>query len=335
MKKRKQGRPKKNHSLIIDLGSEKMNFNKDNKYPIEEIKMDNKIKYYTAKGKKQQYDVLIYSECPHIFTHLMNLLKHKLMELIWEFDKNGLIISYQLPDNQKNDIIDIKVKLYADKFERYQIRKKTIVKLNITHVHNILKSIPKNKIFAIRIKKLHDDIDDEIETYNPYIMQILYIEDDNNEKHRDVYNITTSDITFRKKLKKVNNTMIYPLIIVCDLKRFKTKCSNILTFTNIFNIKYINGKVKFTWEMDRNDNILTFIESDKFKIIKQPMDKKTIISGCYNLSSISKYISKYKEDLSDIVKLYISNEHPLIIEYDIKKQIGVTQIYVDLFNDDI
>jgi len=332
MKKRKQGRPRKNQSLKIDLKSDKMNFNKKNIYPSHKIN-DYNVEYITKSTEPENianknYIVLFYSTFPQIFIMLINLLKSKHTQFIWEFDNTGITINYQLPENLKTDIIDIKIKLYAKYFDKYLIRKKTTIIFDIAHIYKIMKTIPKNIKFAMRILKPKiDDVNSG--DYNPHIMQIIYFKNENNENHHDRYDTITHDIIFKKTLNKVNTQMNYPLIVICDFKRFKKKCTEMASLTKIFSMKYVKGVLKFMFENDRCTNVFTYGESEKFVVIKRPK-KGYIISAEYNLSSFIKYITKCKDDITDIVKLYISNEHPLIIEYDIKDQIGTCQIYVDI-----
>jgi len=335
--KRKQGRPRKNQSFKINVSGEKMNFNTENKYPVYSI-TNCGVDYITKETEptcisNKNYIVLFYSKYPQTFMMLINLLKSKHSQLIWEFDNTGLSIGYQLPENLKNDIIDIKIKLYANFFDKYLIREKTTIICDIAEIYKIMKTIPKNNKFAMRISKSKsiNGVGNVNIEYNPYIMQLVYYKNENNESHNDRYDIITHDLVFKKTLKKVTPKMKYPLIVLSDFKRFKKKCNEMSSMTKIFSMKYINNKLKFTFDSGRCKNIFTYGESEKFVVIKRPK-KGYIISNEYNLSSFIKYITKCKDDITDIVKLYISNENPLIIEYDIKNQIGTVQIYVDICN---
>ena len=112
---------------------------------------------------------------------------------------------------------------------------------------------------------------------------------------------------------------------------FENLCKKRLKkFTDLINISYYDGVIEFGYEKEQLHGSHEYAEDDKFKFIKQPKDKSVSIKSKYCLSAFIKYTKCYK--LSTITKIYLSNKHPLIIEYDINPGLGTLQIFVQQCN---
>jgi len=317
--KKKQGRPKKNSKLNLNIKQPNINNNNNNIYPLSNIHI--KIDKTKIIDNINQY-FIFKSIYPGSFTNIFNLIKTKYKNMRWYIDNTGILIKYFLPKKILIEKMDIEIKFQKESFTFFKIKKPLNIKINIDKLYKIFKTIPKNKEFTFIIKKKYKNLDPEI--YNPFVILLKYTSTENDEKDVELYEIDLENFIIKRDIIKIHKDMVYDAICILDVQRFIDKCNDIKTFSRNITIKYINNILFFEFnELDIRFK-KKFILSSKFQIIKHS-DK--IINGKFNISSFIKYIKC--KDITSIVKLYLSNIYPLLIEYDINPGLGTIQIMID------
>ena len=315
---KRRGRPPKKKSINLHCLSEfNVNNNKNNIWPVSKIETNYTL---TKPHPNKDYKVLCQCDKPQIFATLFEVLKGRYGETEMSFTKSGIIMKYLKSDVQ-NDMARLIVKIFPDKLLDYRIRENVSVRINIASIFKIFKTIPKSTIFIMIIRNVNDTLHLEI-CYRHY-----------GQLKR--FNMSLRSLIYINTYEYINDLSDYPVIAILESSAFTKDCKDIKMFSNVVVIDYSTGKnnigsLSFIYSdtnMSNNITMSPFTDADDqnphFFFIKKP---EFSVSGKYIISAINKYIKCDK--FSTITKLYISNENPLIIEYDIEPYIGTIQIFV-------
>lgn len=311
--KKKRGRPKKNKDLNLNVTNSSYNINYNNIFPPVNIvsgKSAEIIKNTDILG------ILGFSD-QHVFETLMDVFKGNEKELNIVFTKSGLLLSPPYKDEQK-DMVRFEAKIFPDKLGKYQMSslEDQAFRVNIKNFLDIIKVIPKDVPFDIRLHKIED---------KKYCR--VWFKRPESDHCTDIV-VTLGHFMGYDPIKQKNNEK-YDAIFMMEAAEFERVCKRtIKPFSSTVDIEciYRKGKteVSFKCVKDNIDIQTTFKPNPKFAVLQTP--KKELITGKFNISSFLKYTKCCK--LSTVVKLYFSTNKPLIIEYDIKSQLGTLQIFV-------
>ena len=324
-KKRKRGRPKKNADLNLHILPISKNINVNNIYPPNKIitkKVANEIINNTNNLK-----ALAICNKPKIFETLLSEIKGKHKSIFMIFAKDGIIFSHNKRLNiQDKSSVVFECKIFPDELLKYELYKsqtetdivKQVLYININKLYKIFKSIPKDNIVELTIND------------SEYIHKQLFIV--NYEPSKIDVNKTTHVLDINSKIGYYPISFDdhkYDVIVMMESKYFHDMCKNINSFNNVFNIEFIkcannSYELLFTHTKDNHLSTISHKEYNKFKFLSYS-DK--IIKNTFKIDSFIKYTKSHS--FSTIVKLYLSQDKRLIIEYNIDPGMGTYQIFID------
>ena len=307
--KKKRGRPPKNKDLNLLSDTNKFNINKSNIFPPNKINFNETA--VIIDEKKTGY--LVYIECdkPEILEAIFDILKAKTKQVTFIFTHTGIIFTKN-KDNQS--MTNYECKLFPNNLLKYEMidnkKNNHIVAINIDidNIHKIIKTIKKGSIFSLTI-------------FQRNAKSYLKLKEGN-----DMYTIDLKSITSYKLMKYVKDTK-YDVIFMFEAEEFKKICKKIELFSPEFNIDYSFKKIdniNFNYKINEISYKSVMVESPKFIFIKK---SKKLIGNKFKMSSMIKYVKCAK--FSTIVKIYLSSNHPLIIEYDVGN-LGTFQIFISV-----
>jgi hypothetical protein len=306
--KKKIGRPKKNNTLDFNVPLEN-NLNSKNIWPINKIKSDKELK---KPHKNYKYLVYFKSDNSKIFESILSIIGGRYIYLHFIFDETGLSLKHHSEDIL-SDISQFKCKILHDKLLDYRIKKKTEFKIELKELHKIFKSIPSKTPFSFLVGSNNKS--------SSLYLDIVY--NDNNKKNRFGTSISNILTNAENNIQQYN----YDLIILIEASIFAKECENIKRFSNILEMSYSKNIFTMSCKANKITYSCSFEANNKTILFKENISKP-IISNIFSLSSFNKYVKFAK--ISNMVKIYMKNSKPLIIEYDLKDKIiyGVTQILV-------
>lgn len=306
-KSTKRGRPKKNVDIDFNKLDESFNINQKNEYPPNKIV----TKKLASKIEGKDYDMIYRSDKAKVLEVLLNDIKKKQKHIDIIFTESGMILTHSISDK---DQVKFECKIFPDKLIEYALvdpKKDIGMKIEIDTLYKFIKHIPKGNEFNFEIYS----------TGNKRTFRIInkdYLRDSYVDNQIEVNNvISCPTISFK-------NNKEYDAIVMFEADELAKICKNINLFTKYFNICVYKDKLRIVFEYNKNNITSYFLlyPSKKCVFLKSPSED---IKNRYNLASFFKFTSTYK--ISNIVKLYISHDQPMIIEYNIG--IGTFQIFVE------
>lgn len=321
VKPRARGRPPKNATLNLRKFTSAHNINNKNIWPPSLIKASVPVKIQSSAKK---YNVIFSSNTPQIFETILDMVKGRYTHIMLSFDENGIVIKHVLYESN-NDIVKFECRILPKKLLEYKYSVPTVIKFKIDILHNIFKNIKKNTKFTLQIREIRGEYDRQM------LMDIVY-RINNKKKH---YSFTIPPmITYDPVIMKKDYK--YDIIALYESESFTRDCREYKNFSDDVTISYNKKLLYFTFQKDKSWGTTTMNpicgHTTKGNAIPNPLfvflrTSKIPFTASYKLSSFLKYTKCSK--FSTIIKLYLSTDHPLIIEYDINPGIGVMQIIVD------
>lgn len=243
------------------------------------------------------------------FKQVIDALKEILMDVNFEFDETGLKIMAM----DTSHIVLIFAKMEADKFEEYKCNVdngKIYVGLNMFKLHAIIKTISTNDTLTLFIEndnrnqlgiRIENPDKNYKTTYKLYMLDI------------DVLNITIPPVDF-------HTTITMPTVYFQKIIRDMHNIAETIEIRSVNKYLYLSCKGEFctqetTIGVDNNFSV---------NIKKKNKDKDdNIIQGIFNL----KYIAIFTKctNLCQNVEIYLKQEYPLILSYDIAN-LGTIQL---------
>jgi hypothetical protein len=310
-KKKPIGRPKKN--LLLNFNEvNKHNNNINNIWPINNLKTDCSL---NKPHEKLSYLAYFKYNNSKIFSNILSIIKGRYIFIHFIFDQTGITFKH-FSDNIMNDVSHFMGKILPDKLIDYRIRKNIEFKMELKELLKIFKCITPGNEFTFLIReKIHKN-------NTSLYLEIIYGDKINKSNNR----YTSKIIKLNNPESNIKNNYKYDLIILMESAKFAKECESIKSFSNKFEIEYSGDDFIMQCNNDTNTSKYScFIkENNKTTIFIKKYDK--LISNQYILSSFIKYIKFSK--ISPMIKLYIKNLKPLIIEYDIPPGLGVIQVII-------
>ena len=320
---KRRGRPPKNRDMDLRIESDNFNYNKKNIFPPNTININPDYKKRTLDAGGNVQAMLKFNKAV-IFNVLIDIFKGKDNKIYMIFKEDGLLFNQSLISIKK-DITRFECKLYADRFIDYAIIAGTTaigIQVDVEKISNVLKTIPKNHEFIMKVTKVGGSV---------YLI-IEYIIANVGNGTRCI--IKLDDLAAYASMKASYTIKDYDIIFIMDSKEFQRICQNVINRNSeIIEITYIydhdRNEIQFSCYDDGVTINSVSYPSKKtvvLKSVRSSTQTSGIVSGKYNLSAFIKY-TKCKA-ISTIVKLYLSNRCPLILEYDIDPKLGTLQMFV-------
>ena len=226
---------------------------------------------------------------------LFEALKEILTDTNMVFDETGI----KLIATDNSHIVLIHMKLLADKFEHFHCYEKTSIGINVNNLYKLIKTMSNNDILTFFIEK-----------ENP---NKLGIKINNIEKN--------SQTLFKLNLLDIQNEEINipPAIFETELTLPSSDFQKIIRdMTNIgenIEIKSIGNTLMLNCEGDfaNQETILAETQNGLNFSVSQKVELP--IQGVFSL----KYLILFTKctNLCNLIHMYIKNDYPLIIKYDI------------------
>ena len=306
---KKRGRPKKNADLDFANLSLSVNVNQKNEYPPNNIILSK----MATQLKDKDYEMILRYDKAKVFETLLKGYKSKQKNINIIFTSSGMIFNHNMDDK---DQVRFECKIFPDNLLEYglkDLKKEIIIKVEIDTLHKILKSVPKNHEFSFEMYDGKKDRTFRVVTKDPI-----------RNKYDDKQ-ITISPIT-HYNIITFKDDKLYDTIIMFEAEEFNKICKNIKLFSTTFTINVYKNNLRVVFEYNKDKTLTCYsvlYPSKKCIFIQKP---NTDIKNKYNLTSFIKYTESYK--CSNVVKLYVSLDKPLIIEYPVEPGLGVFQIFV-------
>jgi len=229
------------------------------------------------------------------FRVLVEALKEILTDTNILFDETGI----KLMATDNSHIVLIHMKLLCENFEEYYCEKKTNIGLNMNNLFKLIKTMGNNDTLSLFIEK---------ENQNK-----LGIKINNSEKN--------SQTIFKLNLLDINNSdiSIPPAVFESELTLPSGDFQKLIRdMTNIgenVEIKSIGNTLMFNCEGDfaNQETILSETQGGlNFSLTTSP---ELPIQGIFSL----KYLLLFTKctNLCNLIHMYIKNDYPLIIRYDV------------------
>ena len=236
------------------------------------------------------------------FKSLIEALKEILVEANIEANKNGMRI---IAKNEKKGIL-VFLQLYSKKFEYYKCNKKQLhMGISMYNFYKLVKSLNNNSTLSLFVDK--NDLNR------------LGIVIENNERK------TTT--TFMLKLLDIDILEVeyggkckFDAVIYMSASMFQKTCRDMYNLGNKISIMVYNKTLTLSCNVDGNDDE---IASQETVIAESPeymqflKTNKNVIQGVYSLKDIISFTKCTNISGGGAMKLYIHNQYPLVIEYDV------------------
>jgi proliferating cell nuclear antigen len=228
-----------------------------------------------------------------IIKTLIEALKEILNDTVIEINKD--FIKIVTMDN--SHIILVHLKLFSDKFEYYTCNKSISIGINMLNLYKIIKTVNNNDVITFfmyndNLNHLGIKIENmDKNTKTTYFLNLL----DLNNEHFDI-----PEVQFNSVITLPSN----------DFQKLMRDMNNIADFVEI---KNINNKFMLTCSGDFCTQETILHDNDVININNS--NETDIIQGNFNL----KYLVLFTKctNLSNNVELYLKNDYPLIIKYNV------------------
>jgi proliferating cell nuclear antigen len=230
-----------------------------------------------------------------IFKILSEALKDLFTQINIIFDKKSIFIK----TSHKFLKYMVYVKLHADRFSSYYCKQKYIIGVHMNRLTTILSTITKDNTLKISMNK------------------------DNREDLNIQINDSKRSVTYDSKLKLLDlgdNTQTnlkdleFSALLNMPSDLFKKICGDMKKIASVLEIKACGDVLIFTGFSDYIEKSVTVGIADNVKIDGTNSSDK-VIQGFFELSFLCNFTKC--TNLSDNVSLYLNNDLPMIIEYDV------------------
>ena len=254
--------------------------------------------------------MLIKTDKTKLFKNLIGIIKKFKKITLYVIKDLGIIIEYI---KEKNEPLNIIIKLSADRFNIFEVKKNIVFDLDPFQFYNIIKHYENNSILSFEIP---DDKTDDNDT--------LIIKTENQEKN----SIDKSSLKINgKELQenKIYEKLTYQSIIMMISKDFQKIIKSIKDISQE-NISFtISGKkmiIKYKNCYSNNSKEFGEVDSE-FKFIK--VDENNTIMETINILPIYGFCKC--SSFSTMIKIYFSETNPMCMEYDVGS-LGTMQITI-------
>lgn len=235
-----------------------------------------------------------------VFKSIIEALKEILVEANCTCTKNGIRIIAQ--DDKKGILVFLY--LYGKKFEYYKCYKKELnLGINLINFYKPIKNLNNNSTLTLLQEK--DDGD-----------HISVIREDSTCGERTTTTIKLLDIDVLNY--KLSENKKFDVVICISIQKFQKLCRILSSYGNLIKITVIDKNLIFSCNGDDENTSLKeeteLMETDTYmKFLKVSDD---IIQGTYCIKDIISFTKCSNISGNGAMKLYMSNDLPLVIEYD-------------------
>lgn len=223
---------------------------------------------------------------------LSEVLKETLNDVNLCFDESGLKIMAM----DGSHVALVYLKLHSDKFEKYYCESKTIVGLNMTSLHKLMKTVTNN-----------DTVKFFIEKDKPHEFGIRIENADKN-----------SQTTFHLKMLDIDeHELVIPDVeldsqISMPSNEFQKMCRDMMNISDTIELTSMKDSFKLTCNGDYAKQE-TIIGEATHGLTFTKMDNE--VSGKFSL----KYINLFTKstNLSNVVNIYMKADYPLMLKYSV------------------
>lgn len=292
---KKKGRPPKPIAFTSN--------NPDNIIPIDNLKYDAGESFDESDGLIASFTL----DDPKIFASFLGILNSYQPVFTLVVTENGIIFQCA---NDKG-LADVTSKLIALNNYRYHSSIPYYYNINISELR---KKIPTTSQGEFTISIENSDIPE------PHtILRIKSFEEKSNLKKNNMMSIENIDPVEWK----IDENMNYDVILSIASQWFKTEIKQLKSNNVSFiNLKYDGDKALIIEDVNPNGDSFSIEPSQKMIYVKKTSD---MISCKYNLTSFFDFLKG--EKISDTFKMYLSNQFPMILEYDVADY-GVVQFFI-------
>jgi proliferating cell nuclear antigen len=231
------------------------------------------------------------------FKTMTEALKDILVDINIEFNETGI----KIMEIDATQSILVHLHLDAAKFQHYYCKKRTIIGVSIINFFKLIKTVTNNDILRLSI-----DENDE---------NVLHIIIENSEKnYYTKYDLNLLEIEYNEYEcpdKKFDCQLILPSQCLQKI------CRDMGNISDIVEVQVINNSLVFKCSGDFAKQETVFKENDNKNddsiIFKD--NNNEIIQGYYSLKHLISFTKC--TNLCQSLELYIKNNYPLIIVYDI------------------
>lgn len=243
------------------------------------------------------------------FKVLIETLNGLLNDVNFHFTRNGIFVrSSNAPIN--NFVVNLE--MYRKNFEKYDFYsdKDDIVKgIKLSTFYKFIKNIGSSYILSLVI-------DDE----SSYELIIRMENMDKGKFHN--YRMSILDLNINDLVPIEPH--LYPIVISLPSNEFQKTLREVISWTTQFEIKVIPvNHLIFSYHGDGGKLDINYRQKVGCMSVMRNEKEDEIIQGVYNVESINSFAKC--SSISSVVKLYLSNDLPLMIEYDVGN-LGVIQL---------
>jgi proliferating cell nuclear antigen len=228
-----------------------------------------------------------------VFKTLIEALKNTLPDTNIEFDESGL----KIVDTNPSKNVLVHLKLNGNSFERYTCKKKIVLGVSLTNLFKLLKTMTSSDTLTLYV-----------DSDNTNILGIII---ENTEK-KCVTNYKLNLIDLNEKSIKIPATK-FSSIFLLNSSDFQKVCRDMGNIGEEIDIKSVGSQLIFNTTGDFASQETIFNEnSEGVSVVEQSDD---IIQGKF----LSKFLISFTKctNLSSSVELFLKNDYPLIIRYQV------------------
>jgi hypothetical protein len=293
---KKKGRPPKPISFYTN--------NPNCIIPIDDLNMPVGESFDESDGLLAKFII----EEPKIFASFLSILYCYEPVFTLCITDNGIIFQRKNPTG----LSKVTSKLFGIKDYVYHSSAPFYFNINISELRKKIPTTSQGE-FSIAIRTM-----DQPEPH--VVLCVQCFDDKNNIMKNSVMNIESID-----KPDSFNTTTLsYDVILNIASQWFKTEMKQLKTNgVTYVNIDYNGKETIILKDVKPNGDSLTINPSQKMKYIKQ---SNSLISCKLNLSSFFEFLKS--EKISNTFKIYLSNQYPVVFEYNISTY-GTVQFFIN------
>lgn len=245
------------------------------------------------------------------FKILIEALKEILTDTCLEIDENGIKIVAM----DTSHIVLVHLRLDASKFEYYHCEKKMVIGVNMLNLHKLIKTINSNDTLSLYI----DSTD----------LNHLGIRIENSDKNsKTIYKLNLLDLDSQSisiDPVEFNSVITLP---ATDFQKIIRDMNNLSDFVEIRNI---NKQLIFSCKGDFCNQETVISDNDSSVQHITLKSSNEIVQGFFHL----RYMVMFTKctNLCSTVELYMKNDYPLIVKYDVAS-LGDLKLCLAPCNDD-
>lgn len=235
------------------------------------------------------------------FRTLITSLKDILIETNITFTMDGL----KIYNTDKSQTILIDLQLDADKFEEYTCTKqKIIIGVNMSQLFKLISTMNNDDTLTIYI---------EDNDYNDGIVHHLGLKFENGNRNH-IHKLKLIDPDEELDSSEPIHIYSYSSIINMPSANFQKIIKDYKVFSDIIEIKSYDNVFIFQCKGQYNESTCSITESnDNLTLIQQ--EKLKIIQGEFSLKSLIQFTKC--TNLCSHIELYIENDKPLVVKYNV------------------